>query len=69
MFTFSFDVAAIFQLLFYVALLVFVIHAVVVAYHWISYGADRKRSWLGIGIHLTAGSILLLIMAMTLLYI
>ncbi len=61
--TFSFDIYTIFELLFYVAMLVFVIHAGVLAYHWLHFGADKNKSWLGIAIHLAVGSILILVMA------
>jgi hypothetical protein len=69
MFTVSFDTLAVFELLFYIAALVFIIHTVILSYHWLSYGADRKQSWIGITVHLGVGSALILTMAIALLYI
>lgn len=62
----GFDAFVIFQILFYLAVLIFVIHAAVFAYHWLTFGADKKKSLTGVAIHLAVGSVLLIIMAITL---
>lgn len=62
----GFDAATIFQIIFYVAVLLFVLHAVIFSYHWLTFGADRKKSLTGVAVHLCAGSALLVIMAITL---
>lgn len=47
--------------------ILFIAHAVVAAYHWYSYGSERSVSLLSIGIYTSVGSVLLIMMAITLL--
>ena len=39
-------------ILFYVVLLAFTIHAMILGYHWFTYGVDRKRSLSALGFYL-----------------
>ena len=50
----------IFDLIFYVLLLVFTIHALVVSYHWFTYGDSKKISTTALIIYLSGGLILFL---------
>mgnify|MGYP006209199111 CR=1 FL=1 len=44
-------------------LLVFVIHATVVSYHWLAFGASHATTKLSIAVYLGAGGILIAILA------
>jgi len=48
------------ELLFYVLLLAFTVHAVMLGYHWFSYGSDRKLSLLALCIYLCGGATMFL---------
>lgn len=63
---FSINIAALLALGYYVALLFFTIHAVVLAYHWLSFGANRGQSLLGIAIYLVGGAVLFLSLSLSL---
>ena len=45
---------------FYVSLLIFSLHALVLAYHWFTYGSSTRISTLALAIYLTGGAVLLL---------
>ena len=45
---------------FYVLLLFFSIHALILAYHWFTYGSSTRISTLALAIYLTGGAVLLL---------
>lgn len=62
----TFDPAVLFQIGFYLAVLIFTVHAVVLTYHWFSFGADKKHSKTALTIHLIVGGSLIAIMALTL---
>ena len=57
--TLDISLVALFQLSFYVLALVFVVHAVVLAYHWIYFGVHRSTSMIGVTVYLGGGAILL----------
>lgn len=61
------ELSTILQLLFYLATLFFIVHAVVIGYHWMHYGVVRATSLLGVAVYLTGGAILLVTMSLTLL--
>jgi hypothetical protein len=65
----SFDLSLLFELSFFIALLLFTIHAIVITYHWLSYGAKRSQSLLSIGIYLCGGMFLLLLLSINLSFI
>lgn len=48
------------SLIFYVLLLAFTVHAVVLSYHWFTYGSSRSLSLTALAIYLCGGAILLL---------
>ena len=48
------------EVMFYVLLLSFVIHAFFVGYHWFTYGANRRISLVALAVYLMGGAILLL---------
>ena len=64
--TLSFTAVEVFQLIFYILLLIYVIHASVFSYHWLSFGSERTASLLGITVYLLSGGLMLLIMASSL---
>ncbi len=45
----------------YAATFLFTLHAVVVAYHWYTFGTDKKLSTIGVGIYTGVGAALLLV--------
>ena len=53
-------------MIFYLSLLVFVGHVLVLAYHWFSYNTDRKKSLLTLAVYGVGSSVCLLLMAVTL---
>ena len=48
----------IFELIFYVLLLVFTIHALIVSYHWFTYGDSKKISTTALTLYLIGGILL-----------
>lgn len=48
------------DVLFYVLLLTFALHALFVAYHWFTYGTSKRISLLAFAIYLIGGALLLL---------
>ena len=56
----------IFELIFYVLLLIFVLHTLVVSYHWFTYGDSKKISTTALAIYLIGGAILFLTFGITL---
>ncbi len=46
--------------LFYVLLLTFTIHALFLAYHWFTYGSNRRVSLIALATYLTGGAVLFL---------
>jgi hypothetical protein len=48
------------ELFFYIALLAFIIHLLVLAFHWFSYGASQKQNASALFIYVVGGAILLL---------
>lgn len=44
-----------FKIGFYSLVLIFLVHAVIFSYHWISFGADRSSSLWGIGVYVGGG--------------
>ena len=51
------------EALFFILLLVFTLHAVVLGYHWFTYGASRKTSMISLCTYLSGGAVLLLILS------
>lgn len=49
--------------IFYVLVLIFVIHAVVLGYHWFSYGSSRSMSLAALAVYLAGGAVFLMTMA------
>ena len=66
---FHFSASELFRLGFYLLLLIFTIHAVVFAYHWLSFGANRSSSLIGIAVYLLVGALLLVILGVSLAFI
>lgn len=60
------DPAILFQLGFYILLGMATIHALVLAYHWRSYGANKTQSLVGIAVYLLGISLFLLIISISL---
>ena len=56
----------IFELIFYVLLLVFTIHTLVISYHWFTYGDSKKISTTALIIYLSGGVVLFLTFGITL---
>jgi hypothetical protein len=48
------------EFLFYVLLLAFVVHAIVLGYHWFMYGNNPKINMLALCIYLCGGAVLFL---------
>lgn len=48
--------------LFYLFLLVFTIHTVILGYHWFTYGRSRQVSMLALAVYLIGGAFLFLTM-------
>lgn len=50
------------EILFYILLLVFAIHLLIVSYHWFSYGTSRTAGLMALGIYLGGSALCFLIM-------
>lgn len=57
---------SILELVLYVLIIAFVVHALMLTYHWFTYGNDRKLSTLALTIYLAGGVVLLLTLGVTL---
>lgn len=55
-----------FELVFYIALLIFSFYTLFLAYHWFAYGTNRTVSMLSLAVFLFGGASLFLVMAITL---
>ena len=53
------------ELIFYVTMLFFLLYTLALAYHWFSYGTQRKTVLLSLAIFLIVSSPLLLVMSLT----
>lgn len=62
----SFDSFSLFQLGFFIALFVVTIHTIILGYHWLSYGEDRKRSWFYLTLYVCGVSLILILLALSL---
>ncbi|MCA9363944.1 hypothetical protein KC727_01885 [Candidatus Kaiserbacteria bacterium] len=49
--------------IYYVLLLVFVIHVLILAYHWFSYGTSKTTSLTALATYLLGGAVLFLMIA------
>lgn len=56
----SLDLTTIFLLAFYLLLIAFVVHTMIVIYHWNTYGTGGKWQAIGVTSHLVVGSLLFL---------
>lgn len=67
----SFSLAGkeLFTLIFYLAALILTVHTIVFAYHWYSFGAEQKTSFIGILIYMLGGLFLIGALALSLWYI
>jgi hypothetical protein len=65
-FTTSFDLTWLFQLSFYVLIIIFAFHALFLTYHWFTYGGNKKLSTTALGLYLIGGAILFLTFGITL---
>ncbi len=54
------------EIAFYILILIFILHAAMLAYHWFAYGENKKISTLALGIYLIGGGILFLILGVSL---
>lgn len=54
------------ELIFYVLIIIFALHAIFLAYHWFTYGDNPKISMLAFALYLTGGAILFLTLSATL---
>ena len=61
-----FDPTILFQLGFYILLGIVTVHFIVMAYHWLTYGANRSHSIASIAIYLLGISVLLLTLSISL---
>lgn len=59
----------VFEGLFYLLMLVFVIHTLILAYHWFNYGTSRSSAFIALVIYLAGGLILFLTMGVTMITI
>ncbi len=57
------------ETVFYVLAVAFSIHALVLGYHWITYGEERKVAITALALYLSGGAILLLTIATSLYFI
>ncbi len=53
------------EVIFYGLIVIFVLHAIMLAYHWFAYGENKKISTLALGIYLIGGGILFLILGIS----
>lgn len=60
----GFDLTALMRtgtgILFFVLLLLFTLHGCFLAYHWFTYGSDKKMSAIALSVYLTGGAVLFL---------
>lgn len=54
------------QVLFYIAMLCFVVYSVVLAYHWFTYGSNKALSMLSLAVYLIGGAVFLMMMSTSL---
>ena len=52
--------------LFFVLLVAFAFHALILAYHWFTYGNHKSTSMLAFGVYLAGGAVLLMTFAISL---
>ena len=62
----SIDMSSLLQLIFYIVVLGFIIHAAIVSYHWLTYGVARSTSLMAVAVYLVGGSLLLITMSVAL---
>jgi hypothetical protein len=55
-----------FELVFFILIIVFVVHACFLAYHWFTYGDSRKLSMTALAIYLIGGAVLFMTLSITL---
>ena len=55
-----------FTILFYVLAAIFVVHAIIATYHWLTYGTSRASALLAVAIYCGGGAFLLMAMAVSL---
>lgn len=53
-------------ILFFVLAVLFIVHALIAAYHWLSYGTNRASALLGVLVYIGGGAFLLIAMAVSL---
>jgi hypothetical protein len=58
----SIDLSSLFLLGLYLLLFTFVIHAMIIIYHWSTYGTGGKWQIIGVSSHLVVGALLFLVM-------
>ena len=61
----AFSQADVLWLSFYIAAFLFVIHALIVGYHWLTFGTSRSLSTTAVAVYVGAGSLILLVIATT----
>lgn len=59
------DVTWFFQIAFFVVLLIFILHVATLAYHWFTYGENKKLSTTALAIYLVGGAVLFLILSIS----
>lgn len=52
-------------LCFYIATFLFILHALIVGYHWLTFGTNRGLSTTAVAIYVAVGSLILLTIATT----
>jgi hypothetical protein len=57
------SLGTVFELGYYVLLFVFVVHALMLGYHWFEFGQSRRTSTIALAVYLSGGALLFLTLA------
>ena len=63
--SFSFSAPDLLWLLFYLATIIFTIHVIVIAYHWFTFGTERKIPTIAVSVYIGIGALILIALATT----
>lgn len=58
--------SGIFEIIFYILIIIFALHALFLTYHWFTYGDSAKLSMAALAIYLAGGATLFLTFSLTL---
>jgi hypothetical protein len=60
---FTGDTHTVLQLLFFIMLLFFSVYALLLGYHWFTFGHEKRTAMIALAVYLSGGAVLLMILA------